>query len=73
MSKKYRVFYNPYCQKFGIQKYKRDYMGSRWVQIVLLTDNYKEKIYTSYEGTAFNWLDKLLKGIYTEFTYLRGK
>lgn len=66
---KIKVFYNKDCGKYGILKYKKDYTGYKWKQILIQTDKNKLKTYTKYKSVAVNWLQKLNNKIYKEFSY----
>lgn len=66
---KIKVFYNKDCGKYGILKYKKDYMGYRWKQVLIQTDKNKLKTYTKYKGVAVGWMQKLKNKTYKEFSY----
>lgn len=66
---KYKIFYNEDCQKYGVQKRVNDYMGERWVQILIhnnrevppfQVNGKKVKCYTPYKGVAQRWLKELI-------------
>lgn len=59
----YKVFYNPDCQKYGVQKLITDYMGTRWHQVLTR----KQQCYTRYEKVAERWLEDIKKN--GEFHY----
>lgn len=55
---KYKVFYNPDCNKYGVLKFgnlMNDCMGDRWQQVCL--DD--KPAYTKYKKVAERWMHQL--------------
>lgn len=60
---KYRTFYNPDCDMYGVQRYITEYGQKKWVQVLpprkTQGARHGQSAYTHYEGTAIKWLHEL--------------
>jgi hypothetical protein len=59
----YKVFYNPDCAMYGVQKKITDYMGTRYVQVLpphkRQGARHGQSAYTHYMGVAIRWVNEL--------------
>jgi hypothetical protein len=59
----YKVFFNPDCQMYGVQKKITDYMGTRWTQVLPPKKSYGarngQSAYTVYKAVAERWVKEL--------------
>ena len=68
---KYKIFFNPDCMKYGVQKQVTDYRGTYWRQILIYngkevapfaSNSKKAHCYTAYKGVAQRWAKQLQSG-----------
>ncbi len=56
---KFKLFYNPDCNKYNVLKYgnlMNDCMGDRWQQVTLPD----KPAYTKYRKVAERWMNKII-------------